>query len=103
MQFLVILSISDFGRDNDCAHWQATTPVLHALTSQLSWSGIPGREPLVPPGRNLPYQVAAAQAAVFAVGTGVPVLAVPDAEFARWAIGWSLLMCASLALRRIAG
>ena len=64
---LVILSVSDFGRDTRFRNWQATTPVLHALTSQLSRSGIPGREPLVPPGRNLPYQVAAAQAAVFAV------------------------------------
>jgi len=60
---LVILSISDFGRDNDYKRWQATTPVLHALTSELSRSGIPGREPLVPPA-DLPYQVAAAQAAV---------------------------------------
>lgn len=64
---LVILSISDFGRDTRFRNWQATTPVLHALTSELSRSGIPGREPLVPPGRHLPYQVAAAQAAVFTV------------------------------------
>ncbi|WNG86130.1 CoA transferase [Mycobacterium sp. ITM-2016-00317] len=60
---LVILSISDFGRDNEYCNWQATTPVLHALSSELSRSGIPGREPLVPPA-DLPYQVAAAQAAV---------------------------------------
>lgn len=64
---LVILSISDFGRDTRFSSWQATTPVLHALTSQLSRSGIPGREPLVPPGRQLPYHVAAAQAAVVTV------------------------------------
>lgn len=64
---LVVLSISDFGRDTRFRTWQATTPVLHALTSELSRSGIPGREPLVPPGRHLPYQVAAAQAAVFTV------------------------------------
>ncbi|MEN4475810.1 CoA transferase [Mycolicibacterium cosmeticum] len=61
---LVILSISDFGRDNRFRGWQATTPVLHALTSELSRSGIPGQAPLVPPGSQLPYQVAAAQAAV---------------------------------------
>ncbi|AKS35344.1 CaiB/BaiF CoA-transferase family protein [Mycolicibacterium goodii] len=61
---LVILSISDFGRDSDYRRWQATTPVLHALTSELSRSGIPGREPLVPPAPQLPYHVAAAQAAV---------------------------------------
>ncbi|QZT61670.1 CaiB/BaiF CoA-transferase family protein [Mycolicibacterium austroafricanum] len=60
---LVILSISDFGRDNDYRGWQASGPVFHALTSELSRSGIPGREPLIPPA-DLPYQVAAAQAAV---------------------------------------
>ncbi|MGE2732869.1 CoA transferase [Mycolicibacterium vaccae] len=63
---LVILSISDFGRDNDYRLWQGTTPVFHALTSELSRSGIPGREPLVPPA-ELPYQVAAAQAAVMTI------------------------------------
>ncbi|MGE0216252.1 CoA transferase [Mycolicibacterium sp.] len=60
---LVILSISDFGRDTEYRTWQATGPVLHALSSELSRSGIPGREPLIPPA-DLPYQVAAAQAAV---------------------------------------
>lgn len=64
---LVILSVSDFGRDTAYRTWQATTPVLHALTSELSRSGIPGREPLVPPAPELPYQVAAAQAAVLTV------------------------------------
>lgn len=59
---LVVLSISDFGRDNDFSRWQATTPVIHALTSELSRSGLPGRAPLMPPG-ELPYDVAAAQAA----------------------------------------
>lgn len=66
---LIVLSLSDFGRDSDFSGWQATTPVLHALTSELSRSGIPGRAPLVPPGEQLPYHVAAAQA-------GVAVLAV---------------------------
>lgn len=61
---LVVLSISDFGRDTSYRDWQATTPVLHALTSELSRSGIPGREPLVPPAQQLPYHAAAAQAAV---------------------------------------
>ncbi|OKH61277.1 CoA-transferase [Mycobacterium sp. SWH-M5] len=64
---LVVLSISDFGRDTAYRTWQATTPVLHALSSELSRSGIPGREPLVPPAPQLPYQVAAAQAAVMTV------------------------------------
>lgn len=62
---LVILSISDFGRDSSFRGWQATAPVLHALTSELSRSGIPGRAPLVPPGQELPYHAAAAQAALF--------------------------------------
>ncbi|VCT92600.1 putative CoA-transferase [Mycolicibacterium hassiacum DSM 44199] len=60
---LVILSISDFGRDTDYRGWHGSVPVFHALTSELSRSGVPGREPVVPPA-ELPYQVAAAQAAV---------------------------------------
>src|SRR5690349_14378677 len=64
---LVVLSISDFGRDNEFRGWQATTPVLHALSSELTRSGIPGQVPLVPPARQLPYSVAAAQAAVMVV------------------------------------
>jgi crotonobetainyl-CoA:carnitine CoA-transferase CaiB-like acyl-CoA transferase len=63
---LVILSISDFGRGSRHSRWQATAPVIHALTSELSRSGIPGRDPLIPPG-DLPYHVAAAQAALMAV------------------------------------
>ncbi|WP_329060631.1 CaiB/BaiF CoA-transferase family protein [Amycolatopsis sp. NBC_01480] len=58
---LVILSISDFGRGNEFSTWQATSPVFHALTSELSRSGLPGRPPLIPPA-ELPYDVAAAQA-----------------------------------------
>ncbi|MEN4397692.1 CoA transferase [Mycolicibacterium senegalense] len=64
---LVILSISDFGRDTGYRGWQATAPVLHALTSELSRSGIPGREPVVPPAAQLPYHVASAQAAVMTI------------------------------------
>ncbi|OZC83396.1 CoA transferase [Rhodococcus sp. 06-418-1B] len=60
---MVIMSISDFGRSTDFTRWRATTPVLHALSSELSRSGIPGRDPLVPPGQ-LPYDAAAAQAAM---------------------------------------
>jgi crotonobetainyl-CoA:carnitine CoA-transferase CaiB-like acyl-CoA transferase len=63
---LVVLSISDFGRDSGYRGWQATTPVFHALTGELSRSGIPGRDPVIPPG-ELPYHVAAAQAAVMTV------------------------------------
>jgi crotonobetainyl-CoA:carnitine CoA-transferase CaiB-like acyl-CoA transferase len=67
---LVVLSVSDFGHGNAFSTWQATTPVLHALTSELSRSGIPGRPPLLPPG-DLPYDVAAAQAAFVLVAAYV--------------------------------
>ena len=83
---LVILSISDFGRDTRFRNWQATTPVLHALTSELSRSGIPGREPLVPPGRHLPYQVAAAQAAVFTVSVLLDRLRTGDGDLIDFAV-----------------
>ena len=63
---LVVLSVSDFGRTGRYRHWQGTTPVFHALTSELSRSGIPDRDPLIPPG-DLPYHTAAAQAALMAV------------------------------------
>ncbi len=62
---LVILSVSDFGRGGDYANWTATGPVLHALTGELSRSGIPGRPPLLPPG-DLAHDVALSQA-VFVV------------------------------------
>ncbi|WP_374215816.1 CaiB/BaiF CoA transferase family protein [Frankia sp. AiPs1] len=62
---LVVLSATPFGRTGPHAGWQATSPVLHALSGELSRSGIPGREPLLPPG-DLPYDCAAAQA-VFVV------------------------------------
>jgi crotonobetainyl-CoA:carnitine CoA-transferase CaiB-like acyl-CoA transferase len=63
---LVITSVSDFGRGHRFSRWQGTGPVYHALTSELSRSGIPDRDPLIPPG-DLPYDVAAAQAAVATV------------------------------------
>lgn len=59
---LVVLSVSDFGQYGPWAGWQATDPVLHALTGGLSRSGLPGRPPLLPPG-ELTFQTAAAQAA----------------------------------------
>lgn len=83
---LVILSVSDFGRDTRFRTWQATTPVLHALTSELSRSGIPGREPLVPPGRHLPYQVAAAQAAVFTVSVLLDRLRTGEGDLIDFAV-----------------
>jgi crotonobetainyl-CoA:carnitine CoA-transferase CaiB-like acyl-CoA transferase len=62
---VVVLSATPFGLAGPHAHWQATSPVFHALTGELSRSGIPGREPLLPPG-ELPYDCAVPQA-VFAV------------------------------------
>lgn len=59
---LVILSISDFGSDGPWASWSASDAVLHALSGGLSRSGLPGREPLIPPG-ELTLQTACAQAA----------------------------------------
>ncbi|MGI4801634.1 MAG: CaiB/BaiF CoA transferase family protein [Janthinobacterium lividum] len=59
---LVILSVSDFGQLGRFSQWQATGPVLHALSGELSRSGIPGRAPLLPPG-DLPYDCAVPQAA----------------------------------------
>ncbi|OLP02173.1 CoA transferase [Mycolicibacterium porcinum] len=83
---LVVLSISDFGRDTSYRGWQATTPVLHALTSELSRSGIPGREPLVPPAAQLPYHVAAAQAAVMTVSVYLDRLRTGDGDLIDFSI-----------------
>jgi crotonobetainyl-CoA:carnitine CoA-transferase CaiB-like acyl-CoA transferase len=47
---LIILSIHPFNPTGRHAAWQATDPVLHALSGELSRSGIPGRPPLLPPG-----------------------------------------------------
>ncbi|MEH3138735.1 MAG: CoA transferase [Mycobacterium kyogaense] len=82
---LVILSISDFGRDNDFQSWQATTPVLHALSSELSRSGIPGRAPLVPPVQ-LPYQVAAAQAAAMTLSVFLDRLRTGDGDLIDFSV-----------------
>lgn len=83
---LVILSISDFGRDTSYRGWHATTPVLHALTSELSRSGIPGREPLVPPAAQLPYHVAAAQAAVMTMSVYLDRLRTGEGDFIDFSI-----------------
>ena len=56
------MTVSMFGANTPFAHWQATDPVLHALTGELSRSGLSGREPLLPPG-ELALQCAMAQAA----------------------------------------
>lgn len=47
---LVVLSVSNFGQSGSMSDWQATDPIFHALTGELSRSGIPGRAPLLPPG-----------------------------------------------------
>lgn len=59
---VVTMVVSDFGLGNDFSGWRATGPVLHALSGQLSRSGIRGRPPLLPPG-DLAFQSAACQAA----------------------------------------
>jgi len=66
---LVTMAVSDFGADTEFSGWAATDPVLHALSGELSRSGIRGREPLLPPG-ELAYQCAATQAA-FALVTAL--------------------------------
>lgn len=59
---LVTMTVSDFGSDTSLSGWAATGPVLHALSGELSRSGIAGQPPLLPPG-DLAYQCAAVQAA----------------------------------------
>ncbi|WP_375383093.1 CoA transferase [uncultured Sphingomonas sp.] len=66
---LVTMTVSDFGSDTSFADWQATDPILHALSGELSRSGLRGRAPLLPPGR-LAYQCAAVQGA-FALTTAL--------------------------------
>jgi crotonobetainyl-CoA:carnitine CoA-transferase CaiB-like acyl-CoA transferase len=58
---LVVLHASGFGRTGRYSKWQATGPVLHALSGELSRSGIAGRAPLLPPG-DLAVDCAVAQA-----------------------------------------
>lgn len=82
---LVILSISEYGRDTDHSRWQATTPVLLALTSELSRSGVPGREPLLPPG-ELPYHVAAAQAVMITLSVFLDRLRTGQGDLIDFAI-----------------
>jgi crotonobetainyl-CoA:carnitine CoA-transferase CaiB-like acyl-CoA transferase len=59
---LVVLSITDFGQTGPYRDWVATDWTLLALGGVLSRSGLPGREPLMPPG-ELALQVTAMQAA----------------------------------------
>lgn len=65
---LVAMTVSDFGATGRFANWQGSGAVYHALTGELSRSGIPGRPPLLPPG-DLAHNCAAVQ------GTFVVLLA----------------------------
>jgi crotonobetainyl-CoA:carnitine CoA-transferase CaiB-like acyl-CoA transferase len=62
---LVVGSITNFGQHGPYRDWQASEPVLTAISAALTRSGAPGREPLVPPG-ELAGETAAVEAA-FAV------------------------------------
>ena len=59
---LVVLSITDFGQTGPYRDWVATDAVLLAMGGVLSRSGLPGREPLMPPG-EMALQLTAVQAA----------------------------------------
>jgi crotonobetainyl-CoA:carnitine CoA-transferase CaiB-like acyl-CoA transferase len=49
-QKAVVMTVSDFGLAGRFASWSGSGPVFHALSGELSRSGIPGRAPLLPPG-----------------------------------------------------
>ncbi len=59
---LVVLSITAFGQSGPYRDWVATDWTLQAIGGVLSRSGLPGREPLMPPGAPA-LAVTAAQAA----------------------------------------
>jgi crotonobetainyl-CoA:carnitine CoA-transferase CaiB-like acyl-CoA transferase len=47
---LVVVSITPFGQTGPYRDWKASDPVLTAMSSLLTRSGAPDREPLLPPG-----------------------------------------------------
>ncbi|BBH70047.1 putative CoA-transferase [Actinoplanes sp. OR16] len=59
---LVVVAITDYGLTGPYAGWQATEWTHLALGGVLCRSGLPGREPLLPPG-SIAYESASAQAA----------------------------------------
>ncbi len=59
---LVILSISDFGQTGPYRDFSASNSVQLAMAGMLCRSGLPGREPLLPPG-DLAWECSAVQAA----------------------------------------
>ena len=58
----VVMRVSPFGETEGFADWQGGDAVYHALSGMLARSGIPGREPLLPPG-DLALRCAAAHGA----------------------------------------
>ncbi|MCT7661947.1 CaiB/BaiF CoA-transferase family protein [Mycobacterium deserti] len=59
---LVLLSVTDFGTDGPYASWQATDPVLYALSTALSRTGPTSGTPVLPPD-GVASSTAAVQAA----------------------------------------
>ena len=59
---LVALSVTDFGSSGPHASWQATDPVLYAMSTALSRSGPPTGTPVLPPD-GIASATAAVQAA----------------------------------------
>jgi crotonobetainyl-CoA:carnitine CoA-transferase CaiB-like acyl-CoA transferase len=63
---LVVVSVSDFGQTGPYRDYKASEAVFTALSSLLTRSGAPGREPLLPPG-ELATQTAAVDIAYAAL------------------------------------
>jgi crotonobetainyl-CoA:carnitine CoA-transferase CaiB-like acyl-CoA transferase len=63
---LVVLSVTGFGQSGPYREWRASEPVLLAMSSCLTRSGAPQREPLLPPG-ELSGQTAAIHCAFAAL------------------------------------
>ena len=61
-QHVVVLTVTDFGTSGPYASWQATEPVLYAMSTALSRSGPPTGKPVLPP-EGIASATAAAQAA----------------------------------------
>lgn len=63
---LVVMSITSFGQSGPYRDWKSSEPVLTAMSSAITRSGAPDREPLVPPG-----QLASETAAIHASFTAL--------------------------------
>lgn len=63
---LVVVSITEFGQSGPCRDWRGNEAVHAAMSSVLTRSGAPGREPLLPPG-GFTTAVGAVQAAFAAL------------------------------------